>query len=99
MKGYKGSTEGRCINQQYEVGETYTLDERTQGPLQMCLTGFHFCRKLHNVNKHYALHEVRLVLFEVETLGKVINNGKKSVTDKIRIIREVPREEWTGNER
>jgi len=35
-----------------------------------------------------------LVIFEIEALGMIVDSSDKSLTDKIRIIRVIPREEW-----
>jgi len=90
MKGYKGSYNGRCLNQRYEVGETYTLGREPE----LCLRGYHFCSSLTDISLYYSIHRYSFVLFEIEAQGKVKNDKSKSVTDKIKIIREVPRKEW-----
>ena len=49
--GYKGFKKGLiCINFQYEVGQTYHLPRES---LEMCQTGFHFCRFPSDVFKYY----------------------------------------------
>ena len=79
----------KCISLTYEVGKTYSINN-----LKICSHGFHFCQKMENVLNYYD-HSEDFVLLEVEALGEVINEKDKSVTDKIKILRVVPVEEYT----
>ena len=90
MKAYKGTKKGKCRNLTYEVGKTYELAE---GKLKMCEIGFHFCKNFDDVNVHYPFKDNSTIVYEVEILGKVIDSNEKSVTDKMKIIREIPRSE------
>jgi len=88
MKGYKGFDKNlRCREFQYEVGKEYQTDEK---PVP-CKTGFHFCASLMDVHEYYNLKESRIC--EVEALGAVVTDGNKSATDRIKILRELSREE------
>ena len=89
MKGYKASYKGKCINLTYEVGNTYLIDK-----IKMCKYGFHFCEKMKDVLNYYEYNN-NFVLFEVEALGQVITEVDKVVTDKLKIVRIVPKEEYT----
>ena len=84
MIGYKATYNGYCLNQLYEVGQTYTLD----GKMKMCVRGFHFCQDLFDVFKYYP-YDKNIEVFEVESLGDVKNSEDKSVTNKIKILKEV----------
>ncbi|MCK9272953.1 hypothetical protein M0P65_05390 [Candidatus Gracilibacteria bacterium] len=84
MIGYKATYNGRCIDQFYEVGETYTLE----GKLIMCENGFHFCQDLYDVFTYYSPQK-DIKVFKVEALGETINHPDKSVTNKIKILEEV----------
>jgi hypothetical protein len=72
----------------YEVGKVYTFS----GDIQICLRGFHFCEKLSDVIRFYAIDK-DIVVFEVEALGKILSIGAKTVTDKIRIVRQLDEDE------
>jgi hypothetical protein len=89
VKGYKAfNSDLSCRGFQYEVGKTYT----TKGELEICKNGFHFCNKIIDCFNYYFFDgETRIA--EVESLGKVIRGDKKNVTNKIKIIREIPLEE------
>ena len=91
MKGYKAFNQDlTCRNFQYEVGKTYTYD----GEIEVCKRGFHFCRRLVDCFRYYDFHTAgggHPRICEVEALGKVLDDedGRKSVTDRIRIVREL----------
>lgn len=85
---YKATYNFKCRNQTYRVGKTYTSDK-----LQLCKYGFHFCRNMADTIKYY-FPEDDFVLLEIEILGKVIDSEDKSVTDKLRVLRVVPPEEY-----
>ena len=85
MKGYKAfNYDFTCRDFQYEVGKTYEIE----GKLKICENGFHFCEELGDVFRYYNFIPVTRVA-EVEVLGDVINEGNKSCTDKIKIVREL----------
>ena len=92
IKGYKAfhtSYDGglRCRDMVYVVGELYVLD----GEPELCKRGFHFCRRLVDCYTWYG-RDSRIC--EVEASGVVIDGGDgKSVTDRIRIVRELDRHE------
>ena len=92
MKGFKATNNGKCMNFLFEVGKTYEI----KGKLEMCRNGFHFCRTIQDTFNYYDPFEYQssLKYFEVEALGEIQEKGDKFCTSKIRIIREVPREEY-----
>jgi hypothetical protein len=88
MKGYKGFDKNlRCRNKQYKVGRAYETKEN----IAVCAHGFHFCERLADVQAYYPFRNSRVC--EVEALGRVITRGNKSVTNRIRIIRELSKKE------
>ena len=88
VHGYKGFEPNMtCQGFQYGVGQTYEHD----GNIGLCESGFHFCRKMADVLNYYNGSDCRYAV--VEALGKVINGGNKSVTDRIRIVRELTKAE------
>ena len=87
MKGYKGlDADFKCRGFQYEVGKEYEIDE-----ISLCKRGFHFCKKMADVFSYYGSIDCRYA--EVEAVGEIIEGDDKCVTDKIRIIKEIPRRE------
>jgi len=84
MIGYKATENGKCKDQLYEVGQTYTLD----GKMKMCEKGFHFCKDLIDVFEYYYPNKDTKV-FKIEALGNIETEENKSVTDKIMILEEV----------
>lgn len=73
---------------QYKVGETYELN----GELKICKNGFHYCKRIVDIGGYYVLNKSRVC--EVEILSnEVADNKGKFATNKIRIVRELSREE------
>ena len=91
MKGYKATKNMKCLDFTYEVGKTYTIDK-----LKICYHGFHFCQEMKDVVNYYTPTE-DFVLLEVEALGEIQTEYNKSATDKLKVIRVVPKEEYTFN--
>ena len=87
IKGYKVfNPDWTCRGFQYKVGETFVHN----GNIEMCGKGFHFCRKASDCFNYYKFDSNNKVA-EVEAVGLVETRGDKSVTDKIKIVREI---EW-----
>jgi hypothetical protein len=87
--GFKATYNFICLNHKFEIGKTYELP-RTPIP---CEYGFHYCVKPIDVLEYYPIqHDFRLL--EIEDLGESIVKEDKTVTNKIRIIREIPKEEY-----
>ena len=85
IKGYKVfNPDWTCRGFQYKVGETFVHN----GNIEMCGSGFHFCRKASDCFNHYCFNSNNKVA-EVEAIGLVETRGDKSVTDKIKIVREI----------
>ena len=88
VKGFKGFNQDlTCRGFQYEIGKTYEYN----GEIELCSSGFHFCRKLQDVHQFYDLKTSRIC--EIEADGKIDNDDIKSVCSRIRIVRELSREE------
>jgi hypothetical protein len=87
--GFKATYDFMCIDHKFEIGQTYELP----GTPIPCNYGFHYCIKPIDVIGYYPIkHNFRLL--EIEDLGESITEGNKTVTNKIRIVREVPKEEY-----
>ena len=66
VKGFKGTDKNmRCQDYQYELGKQFDLDEDVE-PV-VCSKGFHFCKSLENVFRHYKIGDGHR-FFEVEAL-------------------------------
>jgi len=84
MKGFKGFDKDlKCRDMQYEVGKEYKFGDK----LEMCNSGFHFCQKITDVHEYYNLKQSRIC--EIEAIGEIITDKNKSVTNHIKIIREL----------
>jgi hypothetical protein len=90
IKGYKASYNEKCMNNfLFEVGKTYEFD----GIPICCQQGFHFCEKSDNVFLHYPYND-DFVLFEINAIGDIDTFDDKSCTNKIEIVRIIPKEEY-----
>ena len=90
MIGYKGFDKDlKCRGFQYEVGKTYEID----GKIELCERGYHFCKNISDCFRYYDQSNARFA--KIEALGEVIqaDDDSKCVTDKIKILEEIPREE------
>ncbi|MBQ9609366.1 MAG: pentapeptide repeat-containing protein, partial [Lachnospiraceae bacterium] len=89
IKGFKVfNPDWTCRDFQYQVGHTYEMDEEPD----VCNRGFHFCEKASDCFEYYDFRSENKVA-EIEALGAVDSDGKKSCTNKIRIVREIPWDE------
>ena len=85
MKGYKVfNSDWTCRGFQYEVGKTY----EHEGEISPCNSGFHFCKRAIDCFNYYPFNSDNRVA-EVEALGEIKTDDDKSVTNKIKIIREL----------
>ena len=92
VKGFKVfNPDWTCRSFQYAVGKTYTHE----GRMGLCDSGFHFCEKLADCFNYYDFNIDNKVA-EIEALGKVERGDDKSVTNKIRIVRELTWHEVLG---
>lgn len=65
------------------------------GETELCRRGFHFCRRMADVFNYYKRRDCRYA--EVEVLGKVVTEGDKSVTDKLRMAKPFTMyDDWTS---
>ena len=85
VHGYKGFNSNMTSYGwfQYKVGETYIID----GEIKPFSHGFHFCRNAADVLNYYGHESCRYA--EVEVIGKLVNENDISVTNKLRIVREL----------
>ena len=85
IKGYKVfNPDWTCREFQYEVGKTY----KHEGDIGLCKAGFHFCQKISDCFNYYDFNSNNKVA-EVEAIGLVETKNDKSVTDEIKIVREI----------
>ena len=87
--GFKATYNLICIDHKFEIGQTYEL----KGKPIPCHYGFHYCLKPKDVLEYYPIkHNFRLL--EIEDIGESITKEDKTATNKIRIVREIPKEEY-----
>jgi hypothetical protein len=92
VKGYKAFDKNlECRSHKFKVGKSYEID----GKLSICNNGYHFCINLLDVYNYYEKSETTRIC-EVEALGDVETEGDKSVTSKIKIVRELDSKEILG---
>ena len=85
VKGYKVfNPDFTCMDFQYEVGKTY----KHKGSIGLCESGFHFCSQLKDCFTYYRFDPDNKVA-EIIASGKVIVGDDKSVTNTIKIVREI----------
>ena len=89
VKGYKVfNPDWTCRGFQYEVGKIFEEDVKPS----CCDRGVHFCEKAADCFSYYSFNSENRVA-EVIALGEVDTDGKKSCTNKIQIVREIPWQE------
>ena len=89
MKGYKATYDFKCRDLTFEIGKTYTFE----GELIPCRQGLHFCKNPDDLLIYYP-YQSNLRILEIEVLGDVIDEENKSVTNTLKVIREIPFNEW-----
>ena len=90
IKGYKGFDKDlKCRDFQYEVGKEYKHD----GEIELCSEGFHFCKRLMDIHGYYDLKDENTRVCEILASGNIIEGDDKCVTDTIKIVRELSKEE------
>ena len=86
ITGYKVfNHDWTCRGFKYENGKTYTH----KGEISLCKEGFHFCKNLMDCFEFYDCITWNKIA-KVEALGKVKTDDKKCVTNKIKILEEIP---------
>lgn len=89
VTGYKMlNYDWTCRGKKYQIGETYEEFGR-----RMCNEGMmHFCESPMDILDYYPLYDSmgrENVIVLVEAIGRVIRDGNKSATNKLRIIRQL----------
>ena len=88
MIGYKGfDKDMMCRGYRYEVGKTYKMEE----PIELCSSGFHFCKNMADCFKYYNGDNCRYA--KIEALGYIEEGDDKCVTNVIKILEEIPAED------
>ncbi|MGL4897343.1 MAG: pentapeptide repeat-containing protein [Cetobacterium sp.] len=74
---------------QFEIGKEYKI-ENGEKPLELCTnTVFHFCDSLEKVHEFYDVRLPYHIFFEIEVLGKIIQDDEKMGSNHIKILREI----------
>ena len=89
VRGFKVfNPDWTCRGFQYEVGKIFEEDVEPS----CCDRGFHFCENAADCFNYYSFNPDNKVA-EVIAYGEVDTDGKKSCTNKIKIVREIPWQE------
>lgn len=89
IKGYKVfNPDWTCEGFQFEVDKTF----KHKGSIEIYKKGFHFCQKASDCFNYYSFDSKNKVA-EIEAIGLVETDGTTSVTDQIKIVREIS---WSG---
>jgi len=90
VKAYKEFLNEKC--QMPKVGKIYSFS----GPTKMIpFKYFSFHKNLKDIFSFYREERERLIIFEVEILGKTFKQKGKLVTDKINVIRILDKSEYS----
>ena len=88
VKGFKVfNPDWTCRNKQYTCPGKFEEDVTPM----MCNTGMHFCRRATDCFNYYTFNPENHVA-EVIAYGDIAENGDKTCTNKLEIVREIP---WT----
>ena len=91
MKAYKATYEFKCLNLTFEIGKIYIH----KGKLIICKQGLHFCKNPDDLLDYYP-YKPNLKILEIEVLGDVIDQKNESVTNKLKVVREIPFDDWNN---
>ncbi len=84
-KGFKVTDKDmRCRDFQYELGKEF----KHEGKIELCESGFHFCKKLVNCFSYYVFDPTNRV-FEIEHGDAIGDEDDKMVTDSIVFLKEL----------
>lgn len=85
IKGFKMfDSDWQCRGFQYEVGKSYNFE----GEIELCSSGFHFCKKLEDCFKNYDCVTWNRIA-EIEAWGNIKECDDKCVCDNIKIVKEI----------
>lgn len=92
MKGYKGfNKDFKCIDMQYKIGKEFSTD----GKLELCENGLHFCKFPLDVIRHYGITTSRFATVESTGMVKddnpynISEEDTKVCTNKLKICSEI----------
>lgn len=85
-KGYKATWNYKCLDQIYEIGQEYKLNEEPS----LCVKGFHYCLNAKDTLDYYYPYQ-SFKLLEIEDLNSTdtVTRNNKSCSNHIKIIREI----------
>ena len=98
MKGYKAFNITKNGKQCREYNFGKKKIHEIKGELKICKNGFHFCEKLEGVFEYYDFDKKAVAIHEIEALGEVLKENNKSVTNKLKIGRQLSNKEVFDNE-
>jgi len=90
MIAYKGTRNLQCKDLICEVGKTYTWNKN----LEIEGYGFHFCKSLNKIEFYYPFNKKENIYLEIEVLGDVVEDKDICITNKFKVLRIIPKEEF-----
>lgn len=88
MIGYKAFNMNlTCRDMQYEIGKEYVFE----GKPIACKQGFHFCETIAECYQFYPM-SCSTRICKIEASGDIVKDGLKYITNKIKIIEEITKE-------
>ena len=88
MIGYKAfNMDLTCRDMQYEIGKEYVFE----GKPIACKQGFHFCDTIAECYQFYPMSSSTRIC-KIEASGDIVKDGQKYITNKIKIIEEITKE-------
>ena len=90
---YKGfDKDFKCLDMQYEVGKTYTMD----GKIEACSRGYHACKEAKHVFRYYPPSKSRYAIVEQSGIlsTPAIKTDSKVASSIITVVRELSLQEF-----
>jgi len=88
---YKGfDKDFKCLDMQYEVGKTYTMD----GKIEACSRGYHACKEAKHVFRYYPPSKSRYAVVEQSGILSTHKTDSKVASSSITVVRELSLQEF-----
>jgi len=92
MNGYVGAYEKSFNESKYKIGNVYNFKDEPKDNI-FYMGGYCFFNGMKDIIQCEFNIKTNFILLEINAIGKVYS-GKFNLTDRIKIVRIVPKEEW-----